>query len=435
MAIQDVLFYDKPAAIWEEALPIGNGRLGAMIKGTTSTERLWMNEDSVWYGGPQQRINPSARSSLPHIRELLDQGKVVEAEALMAKSLTSMPQGMRHYEPLGDVYLHFGHGTDPDDDSLPDTTHSGSHIEAVTAAPQVTHFRRELVLNSGLATTKYSIDGVNFTREYFASVVDQVICVRVTASKKGSIAFQARLNRGDHEDPNKRINTLFDSLEHIENGLVLGATLGGRGAIEASMAMKVIARGEGTIISTGDEVQVTNADEAIILIAGETTFRNEDAKQASIERVEEAAQISYDNLIKRHTARFCALYERVSLDLGEPSLHPTDVRIRQLRDGSDDNNLLALMFQYGRYLLISSSLDNSLPANLQGIWNPHFMPVWGSKFTLNINVEMNYWLAEVTNLSDCHLPLFELIKRVSVNGKKTATTMYGSRGWVAHHSK
>ena len=438
----NTLVYDKPAAIWNEALPIGNGRLGAMVKGTTNVDRLWTNEDSVWYGGRQDRINPDCKANLAEVRRLMDTGDIEKAERLVQKTFTAMPQGMRHYEPLGDVFLHVGHGSDPPDDSLPDTTHSGSmvanwgHKDGSDSDPSkasVTDYQRRLAVESGVCSVSYTEGGTHFLREYFASTADEVICVRLSASNKGSLNFHVRLQRGDHEDPNRRQNKLYDSVDKTTNGLRLQALLGGKGAIEMALGFRVRIEG-GKLLCLGDEVEVIGADEAVVFIAGETTYRNDNLATAIASRLDKAATKPWNQLYNDHVAIFSSLMNRVSLDLGGASSNlPTDKRIQRVRDGQHDNMLTTLLFNYGRYLLISSSLSG-LPSNLQGIWNPHFVPVWGSKYTININIQMNYWPAEVTNLAECHRPLFTHVAAMAKNGTKTAQEMYGCRGWVAHHN-
>jgi alpha-L-fucosidase 2 len=425
------LWYEQPGNVWEEALPIGNGRLGAMIKGSPHMERLWMNEDSVYYGGPQLRTNPAAKANLPKVRQLLELNKIKEAEDLLTQTFTSMPPGMRHYEPLGDIYLDFGHGSDAVDDSLqftgiPNFTKKKEEHKAL-------NYRRELNLSTGVASTKYTFRGIDYTRQYFSSVTDEVVCIRIQASQKQSVNFRLRVHRGTHENPHMASNCLYDTVEATEHGLLLKAQLGGRGAVEAAMGVMVLIEGNGDC-SINNDIQV-KADSAVVIIAAETTFRNADAAHAVLARLEQAAQYSWQDLYRRHTERFSSLYSRVSLDLGSSpaSSLPTDKRLARVKKGETDNGLMAILFVYARYLLISCSLSG-LPANLQGIWNQHHQPIWGSRYTININLQMNYWGAEVMNLSECHQPLFDLIYRLSVNGKRVAREMYGCKGFVTHHN-
>ncbi|KAL4875295.1 Six-hairpin glycosidase-like protein [Aspergillus karnatakaensis] len=429
---QHTLHYTEPASTWSQALPIGNGRLGAMIKGTTDIDRLWINEDSVWYGGPQNRTNPAAKEGLKEVQRLLAENQVKAAEELAARTLTSMPRGMRHYEPLGDVFLDFGHGGNNVDSSLefagiPDFTRK-------LGGGQVTDYTRELDISTGVAGTNYTFNDVSFKREYFSSVVDEVICVRVSADREESLNFKIKIHRGSHDDPHRELHGLYDTLESIGDGLLLKAKLGGEGALTAAMGLFVILEGQGRILE-GEEIEVVNADSAVIVIAGETTFRNQDAGLAVRSRLEQALQQSWDGLRDRHITGFSEYYSRVSFALAdsEPCSLPVPERLARFKSGEPDNGLIVLLVNYARYLLISSSLSG-LPANLQGIWNPDFQPVWGSKYTININLQMNYWPAEVFNLPECHQVLFNLIERLSVTGKKTAQDIYGCNGFVAHHN-
>lgn len=434
MAGCKALWYEQPASTWEEALPIGNGRLGAMVKGCPDIDRLWLNEDSVWYGGPQHRSNAAARTSLPQIRQLLQQNRIKDAEDLLGRSFTSMPQSMRHYEPLGDVYLDFGHGGAQFDSSLhysgiPDLTRQ-KKADNLSA----TDYSRKLDLLAGVAETRYIYNGVRYKREYWASVPDEVVCVRVSADRERSVGFRLRVHRGSHENPHREVNCLYDTLEGIPNGLLLKAQLGGQGALSAAMGVLVVTEGFAECLA-GDEIVVKGADRAMVIIAGETTFRNADAGLAVLSRLEKAARRSFSDLYARHTTQFSAVYSRLSFELAHSPVCslPTDRRLARVKAGDVDSCLVALMVSFARYLLISCSLSG-LPANLQGIWNPHFQPVWGSKYTINVNTQMNYWPAEVLNLSECHQPLFDHISRLAVNGKKTAREMYGCRGFVTHHN-
>lgn len=433
---EHILFYDKPANLWEDALPIGNGRLGAMVRGTTNVERLWINEDSVWYGGPQKRDNPAALASLPKIRELIDQNRIAEAEHMITRTFTGMPESLRHYEPMGDVFLTFGHGADP-----PGNYCRTSGIAAfenqftgdASKGPQ--GYRRELDLRTGVASVGYSYEGARYSRQVFSSTTDEVVCASISSDNE--IKFCISLNRGDHPEWDRRINKTFDSLESIEGGHLLCGQAGGKGAVAFAMGVRVIIEGgTGTVDSNGSTIEVAARGRVIVLVSGETTFRNQDAAQAVKARLDAAATKSWSELLSAHVKRFSPLYERVELKLpgsGSQMETPTDQRRAKVQEGTIDNGMTALLFHYGRYLLISSSLSG-LPANLQGIWNGDFMPVWGSKYTININIQMNYWPAEVTNLPECHNALFELLEQLAERGAKTARDMYGCRGWVVHHN-
>lgn len=436
---EHTLWYDQPAKVWDEALPIGNGRLGAMVRGTTAIDRLWLNEDSVWYGGPQDRVNPAACKNLNKVRDLIARGHAEEAEAIMSRTFTAMPQSQRHYEPLGSLYIDFGHGIDPPEEGSTSSGIKDVSMEVSNAGSRgldgVQGYERKLDLRTGLATTEYSLGGVKFRREVFASTVDEVICMRLSCNAPGSLAFAASITRGDDDDIHKRLNKTFDSITHIADGLLLTAQMAGKG-VELSLGAMARLEGTGALDTEGVDLVVQNGDVAVILISGETTFRNKDSAQAVKHRLSSASKKSWGELWESHCARFNELYSRVSLLLPElpgASRLPTDQRLANFKKGVEDPGLASLLFQFGRYLLISSSLSG-LPANLQGIWNRHAMPIWGSKYTININIQMNYWPAEVANLAECHQPLFALLERLRTNGTRTAKDMYDCRGWVVHHN-
>jgi alpha-L-fucosidase 2 len=404
-----------------------------MIKGGLDVDRLWMNEDSVWYGGPQNRVNPLAKPSLPEVRRLLDLNRVQEAQELLKRTFTALPASLRHYSPLGDVFLTFGHGTPSDDkkdfSGIPDLTKRA-------VRPAADQYTRSLDLTTAIAEVEYKFEGVEYRREYLASTADEVVAVRISSGTPNSVRFRVRINRGSNDNPMLERNCLYDSLENISDGLLLKANMGGPTAVWAAMGVKVVIEGGKGECLLGEELDVTG-DSVIVLIAGETTFRNKDAGQAVIDRLEAAAKYPWEALRERHVQRYGSLYSRVSLSLGEENSTvrkmPTDKRLARAQAGEVDSDLAALMFSFGRYLLIASSLSG-LPANLQGIWNASHQPIWGSKYTININIQMNYWLAEAANLPECHLVLFDHIKRMAERGKQVAQDMYGCRGFVAHHN-
>ena len=402
------LWYKESARDWNEALPIGNGRLGGMIFGNTEKERIQLNEDSIWYGGPVDRNNPDAFTYLPKIRSLLFEGKIKEAERLATMALSGTPEGQRHYQPLGDLFLNFNHDKN-----------------------RVENYLRELDLNSGLVKVQYSHDGVTYTREHFASAVDQVIVIRITADKPSSISFDAQLRRGKYIEKIQKI--AYDSI-------MLRGNTGGEEGISFSTIVRAIARG-GKVCTIGENLLVEDADEVVLLLSAATTFRNEDYIDVCERYIDNAAGRSYEDLLQDHVKDYQALFNRMELNLQglndraeELETLPIDERLKRVREGKDDFGLISLYFQFGRYLLISCSRPGTLPANLQGIWNQHMLPPWDSKYTININAEMNYWPAEVCNLSECHEPLFDLLERMREPGRRTARAMYGCRGFVAHHN-
>ncbi|SFB25868.1 alpha-L-fucosidase 2 [Cohnella sp. OV330] len=401
------LWYRQPAKDWNEALPIGNGRLGAMIFGGAGDELLQLNEDSLWYGGPRDRNNPDALPNLPRIRELIMAGRLREAEDLALMALTGVPESQRHYLPLGDLEL-----------------------QSAASGDLVEQYERELNLDCGLYAASYLQEGVRYSREAFASYPDQVIVVRLAADKPSSLSFRARWNRQQRRN--------LDGIRSWEtDGLVMSGHAGGEGGVDFRAAVKAVVKG-GSCRTIGEYLVVEGADEALLFIAAATTFRSPDPERACKAAIDEAARRSYEELRERHVSDYRALFNRVHLEIsdagGEKAGLPTNERLASLERGEDDPGLVSLYFQYGRYLLISSSRPGSLPANLQGIWNPHFLPPWDSKYTININAQMNYWPAENCNLSECHLPLFELIERMREPGRRTAETMYGCRGFAAHHN-
>ena len=419
------IWFDKPAKDWNEALPIGNGRLGGMIYGNINTECIQLNEDSVWYGGPRDRNNPSAKEYLPQIRKFIMDGKISEAQDLCAFALSGTPEEQSHYEPLGNLYIHF----------------SGADEEYA-------EYKRQLNIDNAIAEVSYVQRDVHYQRQIIASYPQQVIAIHLTADKEKSLSFHTQLARGnitwDFSPFQKQVyrhpgyNACVDKCETIgESVSVMTGQCGGKGAVEFSCAIKVLAKGGSTQV-IGSSIIVKEADEVTILLAADTTFREKNPKQSVVERLEKIAKYSFDELLAEHTKDYYSLYQRVNFSLGEkkdfPGNLPTPKRLEAFQKGADDNALIELFYQFGRYLLISCSRPGSLPANLQGIWNADFMPPWGSKFTTNINAQMNYWPAEVCNLSECHLPLIDHIERMRENGRKTADVMYGCKGFMAHHN-
>ncbi|WIV17390.1 glycoside hydrolase family 95 protein [Paenibacillus polygoni] len=401
------LWYEKAADSWNEALPIGSGKLGAMIFGRTHVERIQLNEDSIWSGGPMDRNNSDALHHLPKIRQLLHEGRLSEAEKLASMSLSGTPESQRHYEPLGELTMEFGH-----DES------------------EVVNYRRELDLEHSISTVHYEWRGIRYEREHLASFPDEVIAVRIKADKTKAVSFRLRFTRGGQR--------FIDSLHTESQGrLIMSAGTGGKDGIQISSVIDIQVSG-GEVTNCGEFLLVDQADEAVILISAGTTYRYENPELYSRETVREAKQKGYEQLRLTHVADYQRLFTRVSLSLAKTDEdfdnRPTDVRMTALQDGMEDLRLIELYFQYGRYLLISSSRPGSLPANLQGVWNEHFTPPWDSKYTININTQMNYWPAEMCNLAECHDPLFDLIEKMRPNGRVTARQMYGCGGFVAHHN-
>ncbi|WP_442484572.1 glycoside hydrolase family 95 protein [Aeoliella sp. SH292] len=404
-----VLWYDRPAERWEEALPIGNGRLGAMVFGHPTKERLQLNECTLWAGGPYNPVNPKAKQALPEIRRLVNEGKFKAAEKLVDSDVIAIPRGQMPYQTIGDLQLTF-----------PDA--------------EFTDYRRDLDLDRAMTTVSFVSDGVRFTREVFASAPDKVIVMCLTASKPGSLSF--------HVGANSPMEAFAVSTEGNDTLLldVGGGNSGGiMGVVRCQTRIKVIADG-GNASATPDAIAIEGADSVLLLISAATNYKNfEDTSGDPVaitkEVIESASAMSYDQLVDAHLADYQSLFRRVRLELGQTEAieQPTNVRIERFATG-DDPQLVALYYQFGRYLLISCSRPGSQPATLQGIWNASTNPPWQSKYTININTEMNYWPAESGNLAECVEPLIAMVEDLSVTGGRTAKEMYGARGWVTHHN-
>lgn len=405
------LWYRQPATKWTEALPVGNGRIGAMIFGGVAQERLQLNEDGLWSGGPYDPVNPLAREALPDIRALIFVGRYVEAQALANARAMATPLAQMSYQAAGDVLLDFP--------SLPAT------IEA---------YRRELDIDAAMATTRFKAGGIRFTRRVVASRQDQVIAIHLSADRPGAIDMDASLRSPqDHVSITiEQGNTLrLSGRNRGEHGIP--------GALRFEIRGRVITQG-GTITTTGERLMIRGADEATILLAMGTSYRRYDdtggdPARLTSDAIARASLRSFDAIAIGTTAEHRRLFRRVTLDLGRTSAadRPTDERIRR-GPSTDDPGLAALYFQYGRYLLICSSRPGGQPANLQGLWNDSTEPPWGSKYTININTEMNYWPAEPTGLQECVEPLIAMVREMAETGARTAREMYGARGWVAHHN-
>ena len=398
------LWYNQPATQWVEALPIGNARLGAMVFGNVTNEHLQFNEDSLWNGEPHEYQHEGAVKFLPEIRQLLADGKQKQAQDLATKEFMSLPLGQKDYQAFGDLSIQFAN------------------------AEPVSDYRRELDLDTAVAKVTYKAGDVSFERQTFATHPDQAIIWRASASKPGKISFTATL-----KSPHKSANTQRNGNELALIGKV------DNGVLRFEARLQAIATG-GKVSVTDTGITVENADSVTLVLVGATSFKNyKDVSGDPSARCEaDLKAISgkkFDALLKRHIKDYQAFFHRVQLDVGctDSSKLPTDQRLKNLAT-QPDPQLAALYFQFGRYLLISSSRPGGQPANLQGLWNDSLNPPWGSKYTVNINTEMNYWPAEVCNLSECTGPLFDLIDDCAVTGRKTAQAHYGARGWVLHHN-
>ena len=407
-----------------------------MIFGNVLSERIQMNEDSLWSGGPRDRNNPDTLKTLPEIRRLLSDGKLAQAHEIATDALAGVPDIMRFYEPLADVLLFFKCATGDAATAETLSTADKGFAHAQTQ-PSLTHYRRWLDLGTAVAGVEYTLENITYQREYLASAVDGVVAIHLTADRRGALSFRLRMDRGELDNYAARY---LDTITAVDGaGLILsGRTSGKDGLLFSAVALVKISGG--SVTTLGDTVLVENADAVMIATAGATSFRESDPTRAALVAARAALAKDWDAIAASHIAEYRGYFDRVALALsenGRPDEHshlPTDRRLEQLREGAGDLDLFALYFDYGRYLLIASSRPGSLPANLQGIWNQDFRPAWGSKYTININLQMNYWLAEVGNLTECHEPLFELLERMVITGTVTAQRMYGCRGFVAHHN-
>lgn len=402
------MWYQQPAATWTEALPIGNGRLGAMVFGQVAEERIQLNEDSIWYGGPKEGLNPDAPGYLGEIRELLFAGKVEEATRLTRMALFSAPKYYNPYQPLGDLRIYF-------------------HRQSTVPAQG---YHRELDLDQAIAGTAYTVNGMTFRRELFSSYPDQVMVIRLSCDQPGQLHFSANLNRRPYEG----LSGVWGG-----DGIWMSGECGKDGVAYAC-AVKATAE-DGQVSVIGDFLSVEGATTVTLLLAACSTFRCSDPLEACQAQIDSAEAYTYEELKRRHVQDYRELYDRMDLKLADPmaekelEMLPTDRRLERMKEGKElDLGLTELLFHYGRYLLISSSRPDSLPANLQGIWNDSFTPPWESKYTININTQMNYWPAEVCGLSECHEPLFDHISRMQQSGRQTARELYGCSGFVAHHN-
>ncbi len=403
------LWYAQPAKQWVEALPVGNGRLGAMVFGDPTNEVIQLNENTVWAGQPNRNDNPGAKEALPEVRKLIFEGKYKEAQDLVNQNfITKTSHGMA-YQTVGELKLTFpGHES-------------------------YSEYYRELDIEKAMVSTSYKLNGVNYKTTTLASYPDQVIIMRISSDKPGTVSFTASMERPSKVD----ISTMGN------NELILEGTTSDfekvKGAVQFKAKVKILTEG-GTISPTDTTLNITGADAATIYISIASNFNNYNDLTANAgERVNSylqgALKKDYDKAVSDHIADYQSYFNRVSLDLGVTGSveNPTDTRLEQFAKGNDPQ-LVALYFQFGRYLLISSSRPGGQPANLQGIWNYQLTPSWDSKYTVNINTEMNYWPSEITNLTELNEPLVRMVHDLSQTGRQTARDMYGAGGWVLHHN-
>lgn len=386
--------FEKPAEKWDEAFPIGNGRMGAMIFGQTGAasgecvERIQLNQDSIWYGGPQNRYNPAAKEYIEEIRKLiLEEENVAGAEKLMRYTMSGIPQGERPYQTGGDLHITW-------------------------ECEKESEYYRTLDLEEGIVKVYAKVGENEIRKEYLASFPEQVMAVKITASKPGSLNGAALLTR----------EKFYKTVTPVgKNGIKLWGRCGDDG-VHFATGVKAETVG-GSVQVIGEHLIVRDADEVTFYIGMETSFYEPENWEEVLEkRLEGALEKGYETIRREHVEDYRNLYARVKLQIG--SEEENDEELKYVMD----------YFQFGRYLCIAASRPGSLPANLQGIWNEFILPPWDSKYTININTEMNYWPVEGCNLSECHLPLFDLLKRMWKRGQTVAREMYGCRGFVAHHN-
>lgn len=420
-----ILWYDQPAEFFEQALPIGNGRIGATVYGGIINERINLNESSLWSGGPVDAyMNPEAYKHLPEIREALFEENYKKADKLVRQLQGKFSES---YLPLGDMYMDFKHSKD------------------------AINYRRSLDIRTGITTVTYKVNNTFYKREIFVSYPDQIMVIHMSAEGKDklnfSLSFDSQLKFTTQVDNNNLVMQ-GKAPVHAEPSYRRGVREPIRYDEEKGMRFETLARilmNKGTLSQNKNNLTVENSDEVTIIVSIATSYNGID-KEPGTEGVDQSAKArkyldlainkEYEELKRTHQDDFSSLFNRVTLDLGlnpVPEL-PTDQRLVRYTDGKKDTNLEALYFQFGRYLMISASRPGGIPSNLQGIWNPHVRPPWSSNFTSNINAEMNYWPAEVTNLSELHKPLLDFIGRLSKTGEITAKTFYGCEGWCCSHN-
>lgn len=407
--------FKTEASDWSEALPIGNGRLGAMVYGTIVKEHVQLNEDTMWYGGPMNRINPDAYANLKKVRQLIAEERIGEAQELLRYAFTGTPLGMRIYQSGGDFFLRIQD----------------------TEAP-ITDYKRSLSLDEAVVRVQYCQKGIQYQREYFVSAQTQTIVIAVTADKKGAVNVDGMITR----------DKMYDGVEPVDDSTVMLKGNLGKGGMDFLLGCSVVAEG-GTVLRIGENLVVRNADRAVFYLTEVTTFADfwkefqesgylceltseqkvaravkeqqwqERLKAKTRNILQEARKVPYEELLIHHIAEHRSYFDRVMLQLDEK-----DEEQVQMKN----------YFDFGRYLMICGSRPGSMPLNLQGIWNDQMKPSWDSKYTVNINTEMNYWPAESCNLSECQEPLFDLLRRAMERGRRTAKEMYGCRGFVIHHN-
>jgi alpha-L-fucosidase 2 len=397
------IWFTRPADSWNEALPVGNGRLGAMIFGGIEKERIQLNEESVWTGKPRWDANPDALKNLPEVRRLLVAGKYAEAEKLAQSGIMGhfKRDDASSYQTLGDLTLDFG----------PPGALSG--------------YRRELDISEAMAKVSYTTNQVKFTREIFSTAPGQAIVIRLTADRPGSVTFTSRLSRpGNKAIISSEGNQILMS-EHVGDGV----------GVKMAAKLKIVPDG-GTLVSGGDSIKVTKANSVTLFLTSATDYSGDDPALSSGTMMNDISGQDYNDIRKAHISDYQSYFNRVSIDLGpgNGNFYTTDARLTALQNGYEDPDLIELYYQFGRYLLISSSRPGDLPANLQGIWADGLNPPWSADYHININIQMNYWPAEITNLGELELPFTDFIDATRPAARRTAKEVYGLKGIVAHYT-
>ncbi|MBV8818967.1 MAG: glycoside hydrolase family 95 protein, partial [Acidobacteriaceae bacterium] len=397
-----VLWYRQPASTWNEALPVGNGRLGAMVFGGVSSERIQLNESTIWAGEKRDRNNPAGGAAIPEVRRLLFAGKPLEAERLAEKDVISIPKRLPPYQTLGDLTVQF------------------------SSQEQFSNYRRELDLELAIVRISYQSGGSTFTREVFSSFPDQLLIIRLTCDQPGRLTFRAALSRQqDAQVSVEGSNTL------VMDGEAIARDRQHEDERKVGVNFHAILSAQ----ADGGAISITGANELSIDHANAVTLFFDTSTSFGSHRIDCCPTKSYDSLRAAHVADYRHYFERVRFHLaGDAPDLPTDERLKRVATGATDTQLVPLYFNFGRYLLISGSRPGGLPATLQGLWNDSLAPPWDSKYTININTEMNYWPAEVTNLPEMHMPLFDLVDRAREDGRHVARTLYQANGFVLHHN-
>ncbi len=423
--------FREEAKDWNEALPIGNGFFGAMVFGKIGTERLQINEDSVWTGSFMERVNPDARENYPKVRELLLNGEIEQAELLAERSMYATYPHMRHYQTLGDVWIDFykqrGKTIFKKD--------QGGLLSVQHESVEVQTYNRELDISRAVGKIQYESEKGKYEREFFASNPDHIIVYQMKSTDGELLNFDLSLTRKDNRSG--RGSSFCDGTEVLDgNKIRLYGKQGGNHGIAFELLVQVRTK-NGKISRMGSHLLVEDAKEATLFITARTSFRSEHPLQWCMDVLSNAEKESYGTLQERHIKDYLSYYEKSNLKLNCKDSYEhltTPERLEQMRNGIEDIELINTYYNFARYLLISSSREGSLPSNLQGIWNEEFEPMWGSKYTININIEMNYWIAEKTGLSKLHMPLLEHLQRMYPHGKDVAEKMYGIDGFCCHHS-